>query len=125
MTLVFSLYSVITMRSLSRSCFLSRPCSHSHAHCCLKNSTTICAIHRRETLTLLVDRIERCFGVLKCNGYQIVGRTLPMESDQHPKIYRMKLWATNEVLDKIRVDVASQLSAGIHRKNSWKEDRGC
>ncbi|KAI7981247.1 hypothetical protein LOK49_Contig56G00001, partial [Camellia lanceoleosa] len=54
--------------SLSRSCFLSRPCSHSHAHCCLKNSTTICAIHRRETLTLLVDRIERCFGVLKCNG---------------------------------------------------------
>ncbi|XP_028124023.1 60S ribosomal protein L18a-like isoform X5 [Camellia sinensis] len=85
-----------------------------------------------------------------------------METDQHPKIYRMKLWATNEVrakskfwyflrklkkvkksngqmlaineayvylshrvLDEIRVDVASQLSAGIQRKNSWKEDRGC
>ncbi|CAL5441989.1 unnamed protein product [Camellia sinensis] len=43
-----------------------------------------------------------------------------METDQHPKIYRMKLWATNEVrakskfwklkkvLDEIRVDVASQ-----------------
>ncbi|XP_028055899.1 uncharacterized protein LOC114321083 isoform X1 [Camellia sinensis] len=94
--------------------------------------------------------------------YQVVGRALPMETDQHPKIYRMKLWATNEVrakskfwyflrklkkvkksngqmlaineayvylshrvLDEIRVDVASQLSAGIQRKNSWKEDRGC
>ncbi|KAE8701113.1 enoyl-CoA hydratase/isomerase family protein [Hibiscus syriacus] len=30
--------------------------------------------------------------------YQVVGRAHPMESDEHPKIYRMKLWATNEVL---------------------------
>ncbi|KAB2057427.1 60S ribosomal L18a [Gossypium arboreum] len=32
--------------------------------------------------------------------YQVVGRGLPTEADQHPKIYRMKLWATNEVRAK-------------------------
>ncbi|XP_030480082.2 large ribosomal subunit protein eL20y isoform X2 [Cannabis sativa] len=32
--------------------------------------------------------------------YQVVGRALPTESDDHPKIYRMKLWATNEVRAK-------------------------
>ncbi|XP_050943681.1 aspartyl protease family protein 2 [Cucumis melo] len=32
--------------------------------------------------------------------YQVVGRALPSESDEHPKIYRMKLWATNEVRAK-------------------------
>ncbi|RZB57876.1 60S ribosomal protein L18a, partial [Glycine soja] len=31
---------------------------------------------------------------------QVVGRALPTEADQHPKIYRMKLWATNEVRAK-------------------------
>ncbi|KAB2012408.1 hypothetical protein CXB51_022535 [Gossypium anomalum] len=32
--------------------------------------------------------------------YQVVGRALPTENDEHPKIYRMKLWATNEVRAK-------------------------
>ncbi|KAL6992274.1 60S ribosomal protein L18A, variant 3 [Sarracenia purpurea var. burkii] len=32
--------------------------------------------------------------------YQVVGRALPSESNEHPKIYRMKLWATNEVRAK-------------------------
>ncbi|KAL5165062.1 3-hydroxyisobutyryl-CoA hydrolase-like protein 5 [Glycine soja] len=32
--------------------------------------------------------------------YQVVGRALPTETDVHPKIYRMKLWATNEVRAK-------------------------
>ncbi|KAF6171309.1 hypothetical protein GIB67_036977 [Kingdonia uniflora] len=32
--------------------------------------------------------------------YQVVGRALPTEKDEHPKIYRMKLWATNEVRAK-------------------------
>ncbi|KAK4766478.1 hypothetical protein SAY87_008120 [Trapa incisa] len=32
--------------------------------------------------------------------YQVVGRALPTEGDEHPKIYRMKLWATNEVRAK-------------------------
>ncbi|KAG5098490.1 hypothetical protein JHK82_048344 [Glycine max] len=31
---------------------------------------------------------------------QVVGRALPTEADQHPKIYRMNLWATNEVRAK-------------------------
>ncbi|KAL3741516.1 60S ribosomal protein L18a isoform X1 [Eucalyptus grandis] len=32
--------------------------------------------------------------------YQVVGRALPTGADEHPKIYRMKLWATNEVRAK-------------------------
>jgi hypothetical protein len=32
--------------------------------------------------------------------YQVVGRALPTPGDEHPKIYRMKLWATNEVRAK-------------------------
>ncbi|CAL2273612.1 unnamed protein product [Prunus armeniaca] len=32
--------------------------------------------------------------------YQVVGRKLPTASIEHPKIYRMKLWATNEVRAK-------------------------
>ncbi|KAL5997529.1 60S ribosomal protein L18A [Asimina triloba] len=32
--------------------------------------------------------------------YQVVGRALPSRTDEHPKIYRMKLWATNEVRAK-------------------------
>lgn len=40
-----------------------------------------------------------CF-VLQFHQYQVVGRALPTENDEHPKIYRMKLWATNEVRAK-------------------------
>uniref|UniRef100_A0A8R7NZJ1 Ribosomal protein 50S-L18Ae/60S-L20/60S-L18A domain-containing protein n=1 Tax=Triticum urartu TaxID=4572 RepID=A0A8R7NZJ1_TRIUA len=32
--------------------------------------------------------------------YQVVGRALPTPDDEQPKIYRMKLWATNEVRTK-------------------------
>ncbi|KAH0925419.1 hypothetical protein HID58_017675, partial [Brassica napus] len=32
--------------------------------------------------------------------YQVVGRALPTDKDVQPKIYRMKLWATNEVRAK-------------------------
>ncbi|XP_037460124.1 60S ribosomal protein L18a-2-like [Triticum dicoccoides] len=32
--------------------------------------------------------------------YQVVGRALPTPGDEQPKIYRMKLWATNEVRAK-------------------------
>ncbi|RZB57077.1 Protein SCAR2 [Glycine soja] len=32
--------------------------------------------------------------------YQVVGRALPTQPDQHPKIYQMKLWSTNEVFAK-------------------------
>ncbi|XP_074272431.1 large ribosomal subunit protein eL20y-like [Silene latifolia] len=36
-------------------------------------------------------------GQFRFHQYQIVGRALPTAKDEHPKIYRMKLWATNEV----------------------------
>ncbi|THG23200.1 hypothetical protein TEA_001723 [Camellia sinensis var. sinensis] len=36
----------------------------------------------------------------RIHQYQVVGRALPTETDEHPKIYRMKLWATNEVRAK-------------------------
>lgn len=39
-------------------------------------------------------------GVFRFHQYQVVGRALPTPSDEHPKIYRMKLWATNEVRAK-------------------------
>ncbi|XP_020571290.1 isoleucine--tRNA ligase, cytoplasmic-like, partial [Phalaenopsis equestris] len=39
-------------------------------------------------------------GGFRFHQYQVVGRALPTPSDEHPKIYRMKLWATNEVRAK-------------------------
>ncbi|XP_058744242.1 uncharacterized protein LOC131616814 [Vicia villosa] len=33
----------------------------------------------------------------KFHQYQVVGRGLPTKTDEHPEIYCMKLWATNEV----------------------------
>ncbi|KAI3964989.1 hypothetical protein MKW92_050756 [Papaver armeniacum] len=36
----------------------------------------------------------------KYHQYQVVGRALPTEKEDTPKIYRMKLWATNEVRAK-------------------------
>ncbi|PSS06422.1 60S ribosomal protein L18a [Actinidia chinensis var. chinensis] len=36
----------------------------------------------------------------KFHQYQVVGRALPSETEEHPKIYRMKLWSTNEVRAK-------------------------
>ncbi|KAI9110501.1 hypothetical protein K1719_018367 [Acacia pycnantha] len=41
---------------------------------------------------------EICF--LFFHQYQVIGRALPTEADEHPKISRMKLWATNEVRAK-------------------------
>ncbi|VFQ63546.1 unnamed protein product [Cuscuta campestris] len=32
--------------------------------------------------------------------YQVVGRALPSESEENPKMYRMKLWATDEIFEK-------------------------
>ncbi|URE20079.1 TSPc [Musa troglodytarum] len=39
-------------------------------------------------------------GNFRFHQYQVVGRALPTATDEHPKIYRMKLWATNEVRAK-------------------------
>ncbi|KAK4387864.1 Potassium transporter 4 [Sesamum angolense] len=35
--------------------------------------------------------------IYKFRQYQVVGRALPTETEEHPKIYRMKLWGTNGV----------------------------
>eukprot|EP00899_Mesostigma_viride_P012499 jgi/Mesvir1/2124/Mv16651-RA.1 len=37
---------------------------------------------------------------MKFHQYQVVGRALPTERDANPKIYRMKLWSTDEVRAK-------------------------
>ena len=34
--------------------------------------------------------------------YQVVGRHLPTETDPNPKIYRMRIFALNEVVAKSR-----------------------
>jgi len=36
-------------------------------------------------------------GVHKFHQYQVVGRHLPTEAEPEPTLYRMKLWATDEV----------------------------
>ncbi|KAL0009264.1 hypothetical protein SO802_010766 [Lithocarpus litseifolius] len=54
----------------------------------------------------------------KFHQYQIVGRTLPTESDEHPKIYHMKLWATNEVRAKSKFWVFS-VEAEEGQEEQW------
>ncbi|CAH8309494.1 unnamed protein product [Eruca vesicaria subsp. sativa] len=46
-----------------------------------------------------IDFISFCL-FEQFHQYQVVGRALPTEKDVQPKIYRMKLWATNEVRAK-------------------------
>ncbi|CAD5175207.1 unnamed protein product [Musa acuminata subsp. malaccensis] len=38
--------------------------------------------------------------IFRFHQYQVVGRALPTAAVEHPKIYRMKLWATNEARAK-------------------------
>uniref|UniRef100_K4CTD3 60S ribosomal protein L18a n=1 Tax=Solanum lycopersicum TaxID=4081 RepID=K4CTD3_SOLLC len=40
---------------------------------------------------------------IKSSSKRLLGRALPTETDEHPKIYRMKLWATNEVRAKSKL----------------------
>ncbi|PHT74204.1 60S ribosomal protein L18a [Capsicum annuum] len=46
-----------------------------------------------------IRRLRRAL-LLPFEDWSVVGRALPSENDEHPKIYRMKLWATNEVRAK-------------------------
>ena len=39
-------------------------------------------------------------GAFKRHQYQVVGRHSPTESEPEPPLFRMKLWATNEVSAK-------------------------
>ncbi|THU63806.1 hypothetical protein C4D60_Mb01t19730 [Musa balbisiana] len=44
--------------------------------------------------------VSGSMGNFRFHQYQVVGRALPTVTEEHPKIYRMKLWATNEVRAK-------------------------
>ncbi|KAG6405035.1 hypothetical protein SASPL_132615 [Salvia splendens] len=52
------------------------------------------------TIGAVLAALAVTLGVTKFHQYQVVGRALPTETEEHPKIYRMKLWATNEVRAK-------------------------
>ena len=34
---------------------------------------------------------------MQFHQYEVVGRGLPTPTEEHPRIYRMKLWATSEI----------------------------
>ena len=58
----------------------------------------------------------------------MVGRALPTPGDEHPKIYRMKLWATNEVRAKSKFwSVPYPLVPGFSTAFSVRisDDRSC
>ncbi|RZB99016.1 hypothetical protein D0Y65_021762 [Glycine soja] len=40
---------------------------------------------------------------------EVVGRALPTEADQHPKIYRMMFWATNKVHPKFNIGLRNSI----------------
>ncbi|XP_052107408.1 aspartic proteinase nepenthesin-1 [Arachis duranensis] len=56
----------------------------------------------RDSTLLLTQLLRPALKMVtfRFHQYQVVGRALPTEKDEHPKIYRMKLWATNEVRAK-------------------------
>ncbi|KAF9614990.1 hypothetical protein IFM89_021544, partial [Coptis chinensis] len=56
-------------------------------------------------------------GVVQFHQYQVVGRALPTESEEHPKIFRMKLWATNEVRAKSKFWYFSEELKKVKKSN--------
>ena len=54
-----------------------------------------------------------CLYPWQFHQYQVVGRALPTEKDVQPKIYRMKLWATNEVRAKSKFWLVLSLSLSL------------
>ena len=38
--------------------------------------------------------------VVQFHQYEVAGRGLPTPTEDHPRIYRMKLWATSEIRTK-------------------------
>ncbi|KAF9608129.1 hypothetical protein IFM89_007515 [Coptis chinensis] len=64
----------------------------------LVNDAALCGHEFEWFLLYLNSRMEMV--TFRFHQYQVVGRALPTESEEHPKIFRMKLWATNEVRAK-------------------------
>ncbi|KAM3218245.1 hypothetical protein P3L10_022775 [Capsicum annuum] len=75
--------------------FSKRPIYIKPLHFLLQNFRT-----ERRLPKILTRSSGREMVTYKFHQYQVVGRALPSENDEHPKIYRMKLWATNEVRAK-------------------------
>ncbi|KAL1347860.1 hypothetical protein AAHE18_07G036900 [Arachis hypogaea] len=70
-----------------------------------RHALSIIGNYQQQNFHILYDMKKSRLGYAprKCadfHQYQVVGRALPTEKDEHPKIYRMKLWATNEVRAK-------------------------
>ncbi|KAL1307640.1 hypothetical protein AAHE18_17G047000 [Arachis hypogaea] len=70
-----------------------------------RHALSIIRNYQQQNFHILYDMKKSRLGYAprKCadfHQYQVVGRALPTEKDEHPKIYRMKLWATNEVRAK-------------------------
>ncbi|KAI5355475.1 hypothetical protein L3X38_008370 [Prunus dulcis] len=77
---------------------------HCHCRCCGTEPMYMyrsCEQHRMltdfEGATRRSEVGFRIWTSKEFHQYQVVGRKLPTASDEHPKTYRMKLWATNEV----------------------------
>ncbi|TYH60018.1 hypothetical protein ES332_D08G263400v1 [Gossypium tomentosum] len=66
----------------------------------LAGSFTFLATHERPYLLSAASSAGSLFCPLLFHQHQVVGKALPTENDEHPKIYRMKLWAINEVRAK-------------------------
>ncbi|KAL9357763.1 hypothetical protein Peur_051016 [Populus x canadensis] len=49
--------------------------------------------------------------------YQVVGRELPTANYEHPKIYHMKLWATNEGRSKSKFWYFSRKLKKVKKSN--------
>ncbi|KAI5340845.1 hypothetical protein L3X38_020119 [Prunus dulcis] len=57
--------------------------------------------------------------------YQVVGRKLPTASDEHPKTYRMKLWATNEVFPEEAEEGQEDGEVVPPQLSSWRNPICC
>ncbi|KAG7037495.1 60S ribosomal protein L18a-3, partial [Cucurbita argyrosperma subsp. argyrosperma] len=70
-----------------------------------KSALSIIGNYQQQNFHILYDTKNSRLGFapMRCadfHQYQVVGRALPSEADEHPMIYRMKLWGTNEVRAK-------------------------
>ncbi|TKY57206.1 60S ribosomal protein L18a [Spatholobus suberectus] len=69
----------------------------------LSSATAIDGGNRNRGTCLEIDFVDFNVVVIMVEAVSPVpgcGKALPTETDEHPKIYRMKLWATNEVRAK-------------------------